>query len=119
MQKNIPFAYKEFVDRALEGGTRVADTLEQARIIANEADGALVIKLMDQYDGDYKTAFLTFAASAEKSGIWMVCGEATFLEPQRNVKIFLLNRRPNSILFLKFSIFASTHASCLELTLCT
>lgn len=86
MQKNISFAYKEFVGRAIDGGIRIAATLEQAKIITKEAYDPLVVKLLEQYDGNYREAFLIFAIEAEEKGIWVIRGEATFLEPYRSKK---------------------------------
>jgi len=80
MQKNISFSYRDFVKRALAGGTVIATTLEQAKIIASEAQAPQVIKLLTQFDGEKRPAFLAFATEAEARDIWVICGEAKFLE---------------------------------------
>lgn len=81
MIKIISFSYQDFVKRALAGGTVIATTLEQARIIASEARRPHVIKLLTHFDGENRPAFLEFAKEAESRDIWVICGEANFLEP--------------------------------------
>lgn len=80
MHKDIIFPYKQYVERALSGGTFLAITLAEAKSIASTATMPCVIKLLAEFDGEKRGALLSFADGAADEGIWVICGEAPFFE---------------------------------------
>lgn len=74
------YPYLQFVRRALSGGTFVATSLHDVLGIVSTHQPPFVVKLQNEFDGEHRQAFLAFCKVVELQGIWVICGEAPFLE---------------------------------------
>lgn len=74
------YPYLQFVRQARSEGAFVATSLHDALGIVRTHQPPFVIKLLNEFDGKHRPAFLAFCGVVEPLGVWVICGEAPFLE---------------------------------------
>ncbi|PUA27444.1 MAG: hypothetical protein B0W54_12755 [Cellvibrio sp. 79] len=87
MRINPTPAYWEFVKKALEGGVIEVKTIDHAMKIMHSFDKPIAIKILYDFDEIYRLAYINLCIEAESRGMWVIRGEATFLEPNIEFKI--------------------------------